>query len=296
MPQFRLFTSTEIYNNFPMRESGNMKAISSMPEMLSAFLASYHHCELGEYITGVEYIANAQPLEQFLDGIYEVIVQVKPDLQTNEWIAFIISPVEIISELDERRITNLTEWTSFSRIENRIITDYNFEFDLDDSYIYSEKVRSWSDEQELFVHNSGDFAVEIFSAGFSFYTRKTDLELVSAMRNKSFCIIDISQRSVKEVVLIAEWCREREYRFVKLCNDKDKIAITHKFFDITNVGTFFPGIVTWKYWDELEFEREEFLEQIPFGNPLKPEEKKMIFNTYCQEEKYFNLSLLVNGR
>lgn len=107
MPQFRLFTSTEIYNNFPMRESGNMKAISSMPEMLSAFLASYHHCELGEYITGVEYIANAQPLEQFLDGIYEVIVQVKPDLQTNEWIAFIISPVEIISELDERRITNL---------------------------------------------------------------------------------------------------------------------------------------------------------------------------------------------
>lgn len=158
-------------------------------------------------------------MEQFWDGIYEVIIQVKPELQNNGWIAFIISPVEIISELDERRISNLTKWTSFSRIKNSIITDYHFTFDLDESYIYSEKVRSWSDEQELFVHNSGDFAVEIFSAGFSFYTRKTDIELVSAMRNKSFCIIDISQCSIKEVELIAEWCRERDYRFVELSND-----------------------------------------------------------------------------
>ena len=136
---------------------------------------------------------------------------------------------------------------------------------MDESYIYSEKVRSLSDEQELFVHNSGDFAVEIFSAGFSFYTRKTDIELVSAMRNKSFCIIDIFECSIKEVGLIVEWCRERDYRFVELSNDKTKIAITHKLFDITNVGTFLPGVVTWKDWDELEFETEEFLEQVPFS-------------------------------
>ena len=77
MPQYRIFTSMEIYNNFPIRESGHMKAISSLPNMLPAFLASYHHCELGGYITGVEYIADAQPMEQFWDGIYEVIIQVK---------------------------------------------------------------------------------------------------------------------------------------------------------------------------------------------------------------------------
>lgn len=125
-------------------------------------MTSYHHCELGGYITGVEYIVGAQPMEQFWDAIYGVIKQIMPDLQNNQWIAFIISPVEIISELDERRISNLTEWTSFSLIENSIITDYHFTFDLDESYIYSEKVRSLSDDQEFFVHNSGDFAVEIF--------------------------------------------------------------------------------------------------------------------------------------
>ena len=70
-----------------------------------------------------------------------------------------------------------------------------------------------------------DFAVEIFSAGFSFYTRKTDIELVSTMRNKSFCIIDISECSIKEIGLIVEWCRERDYRFVELSNDKNKVAM-----------------------------------------------------------------------
>ncbi len=292
MPQYRIFTSMEIYNNILIRESENMKAISYLPNMLPSFLTSYHHCELGGYITGIEYIADAQPMEQFWDGIYKDIIQIKPNLPKNEWIAFIISPVEIISELDERRISNLTEWTSFSLLENSIITDFNFTFDLSESFVYSEKVRAWSDEQEFYVHSSGDFAVEVFSAGFSVHTRKTDFELALAMRNKSFCIVDISRCSVKEVEQIAEWCREREYRFVELTDDKSKIAITHKLFDITNIGTFLPGIVTWKDWDQLQFESKEFLEQIPFGNPLKAKEKEMIFNKYFQKEKYSDLCFL----
>lgn len=292
MPQYRILTSMEIYNNTPIQESGNMRAITSLPNMLPAFLSSYHYCEFGGYITGIEYIADAQPMEQFWNGIFEGIIQIKPHLSDNEWIAFITSPVEIISELDERRISNLTEWTSFSLIENRIITDFNFTFDLSENYVYSEKVRGWSDEQEFYVHNSGDFAVEIFSAGFSFHTRKTDLELMTAMRNKSFCIVDISQCSDKEIEQIVEWCREREYRFVELNNDKNKIAITHKLFDITNVGTFLPGIVTWKDWDDLQFESKEFLEQVPFGKPLKSKEKEMIFNKYFQKEKHSDLCLL----
>lgn len=292
MPQYRIFTSMEIYNNMPIQEFVNMKAITSLPNMLPSFLTSYHHCELDGYITGIEYIADAQPMEQFWDGIFETFIQVKPDLSQNEWIAFIISPVEIISELDERRISNLTEWTSVSLIENRIITDFNFTFDLSKSYVYSEKVRALSDNQEFYVHNSGDFAVEIFSAGFSFHTRKTDFKLISAIMNKSFCIVDISQCSVKEVEQIVEWCRERECRFVELNNDKNKIAITHKLFDITNNGTFLPGIATWKEWDELQFESKDFLEQIPFGNPLDLKEKEAVFNKYIQKEKYSDLSLL----
>ena len=292
MPQYRIFTSMEIYNNILIQEAGNMKAISNLPDMLPAFLASYHHCDFGGYITGIEYIAEAQPMDQFWDGIYKAIMQIKPDLPSNKWIAFIISPVEIISELDERRISNLTEWTSFSLIENSIITDFDFTFDLSESYVYSEKVRALSDEQEFYVHNSGDFAVEIFSAGFSFHTRKTDFELISALRNKSFCVVDISQCSFKEVEQIAEWCGKKEYKFVELENDKSKIVITHQFFDITNIGCFLPGIVTWKDWDELAFESEEFLEQIPFGNPLKLEEKEIIFNKYFQKEEYSDLCLL----
>lgn len=291
MPQYKIFTSMEIYNNIPIQASENMKVISSLLNMLPAFLTSYHHCEFG-YIAGIEYTANARPIEQFWDKIYKDIMQIKPNLSKNEWIGFIISPLEIISELDERRISNLTEWTRFSLIKDSIITDFNFTFDLSESYVYSEKVSARSDEQDFYVHDSGDFAVEVFSAGFSVHTRKTDFKLARTIRNKSFCIVDISKCSAKEVKQIAEWCREREYRFVVLKDDKSKIAITHKLFDITNEGTFLPGITTWKEWDQLQFESKEFLEQIPFGNPLKPKEKEKIFNKYFQKEKYSDVCLL----
>lgn len=68
MPQYRIFTSMEIYSNFPIRESGNMKAISSLPNMLPAFLGTrdeYHLVKRDEHM--------------LCDGIHEAIID------TNLW-------------------------------------------------------------------------------------------------------------------------------------------------------------------------------------------------------------------
>lgn len=292
MPQYRTFTSIEIYNNIPINDSNSTRVIQYSSDMLPAFLASYHNCNIGGYIAGIEYLSDSQPLEQFWNSVYEFIAQIKPSLSNNEWIAFIISPVEIISEFDERRISNITNWTSFSLIQDRIVIDYDYTFALNDEYIFSEKIRSLSDEQELFVHSSGDFAIEIFSTGFSFLTRKADFDLISKLKRKSFCILDISKCSVTDIAQILEWCEKKGYRFIELKDDKNKIVISHRNFDISNVGVFLPGITTWKDWDDLDFESKEFLQQIPFGYPLKTKEKEWIFNKYFQEEAHSDLCLL----
>lgn len=292
MPKYRSFTPIEIYNNIPIKNSSGTKVVLCSSGMMPTFLSSYYNCNIGGYIAGVEYLVDSQPLEQFWDNVYEFITQINPNLSNNEWIAFIISPVEIISELDERRISNLTHWTSFSLIEDRIVTDYDYTFNLSEDYVYSEKVRASSDEQEFFVHRSGDFAIEIFSVGFSFLSRKADFDLISKLKSKSFCIIDISQCTVKEVEKISEWCEKKGYQFIELEDDKNKIVISHNFFGISNVGTFMPGINTWKDWDDLDFGSKEFLEQIPFGCPLEVRDKEQIFNKYFNEEIYSDLCLL----
>lgn len=51
---------------------------------------------------------------------------IKLALSSIEWVSFIISPVEIISEIDDRKISNLTDWSCLSMIGNNIISNFDY--------------------------------------------------------------------------------------------------------------------------------------------------------------------------
>ncbi|WP_077611611.1 DUF4365 domain-containing protein [Clostridium sp. Marseille-P2415] len=292
MPEYRLFTSMETHETFP-DNNARVKVVCHMADMLPAFLSSYHNCNLGGFLSGVEYSNKAKSLEQFWTEINDFIAEIKLTLPNNEWISYIISPVELISEIDDRKISNFTYWSCFSMVGNNIISDFDYTYNLNSNYTYSEKVRATSDNQEFFVHSSGDFAVEVFSTGFSFFTRKADFQLMDTLRSKSFCIIDTSQCSSAEVDAIADWCNESNYRFIELADDKDKIGISHMFFEPGSFGTLMPGISTWNEWDALNLDSEEFFNKLPYGTPVDLIEKQRIFNKYFQHnERISDLCLL----
>lgn len=292
MPEYRLFTSMETHETFP-DNNARAKVVCHMADMLPAFLSSYHNCNLGGFLSGVEYTNKAKSLEQFWTEINDFIAEIKLTLPNNEWISYIISPVELISEIDDRKISNFTYWSCFSMVGNNIISDFDYTYNLNSNYTYSEKVRATSDNQEFFVHSSGDFAVEVFSTGFSFFTRKADFQLMDTLRSKAFCIIDTSQCSSAEVDAIADWCNESNYRFIELADDKDKIGIFHMFFEPGCFGTLMPGISTWNEWDALNLDSEEFFNKLPYGTQVDLLEKQRIFNKYFQHnEQTFDLCLL----
>lgn len=287
MPKYRLFTSMETYKIVPNNDT-KVSVVCHSADMLPAFLSSYHNCNHGGFLSGIEYSDKVQFLEQFWTEVNDFIARIELTLSDNEWVSFVISPVEIISEIDDRKISNLTDWSSFSMIGDKIISDFDYTYSLCPNYIYSEKVRATSDDQELFVHSSGDFAVEVFSTGFSFFTRKADFQLMTTLQSKSFCIVDISKCSPVEIDAIANWCNENNYRFMELADDKDKIAISHMFFETGSVGIFLPGTPTWKEWDALNFDSEELLKKLPYGSPVDFVEKKRIFNKYFQHNEQFS--------
>ncbi|WMJ76956.1 MULTISPECIES: DUF4365 domain-containing protein [unclassified Sedimentibacter] len=292
MPGYRLFTSMETYK-IVSDNNTKAKAVYHMADMLPAFLSSYHNCNLGSFHAGIEYSNKAQSLEQFWTEVNDFIAGSKLTLPGNEWISYIISPVELISEIDNRKISNITDWSCFSVVGNNIVSDFDYTYNLSPNYIYSEKVRATSDDQEFFVHSSGDFAVEVFSTGFSFFTRKADFQLMDTLHSKSFCILDISKYSPVEVGAIAGWCNESNYRFIELADDKDRIVISHMFFEPGSFGTLLPGTSTWKEWDALNFDSEEFFNKLPHGNPVDIIEKQRIFNKYFQHnERISDLCLL----
>ncbi|WP_313129816.1 DUF4365 domain-containing protein [Anaerocolumna sp.] len=292
MPEYRLFTSMETHETFP-DNNARAKVVCHMADMLPAFLSSYHNCNFGGFLSGVEYSNKAQSLEQFWTEVNDIIAGIKLTVPENEWVSYIISPVELISEIDNRKIFNLTDWSCFSVVGNNIISDFDYTYNLDPNYTYSEKVRATSDDQEFFVHKSGDFAVEIFSTGFSFFTRKADFQLMDTLHSKSYCIINISKCSPVEVGAISDWCNESNYRFIELADDKDKIVISHMFFEPGSFGTLLPGTSTWKEWDALNFDSEEFFNKLPHGTSVDLLEKQRIFNKYFQHnERISDLCLL----
>ena len=283
MPKYRLFTSMETYKIVPNNDT-KVSVVCHLADMLPAFLASYHNCNHGGFLSGIEYSGKAQSLEQFWTEVNDFIAGTKLILPDSEWVSFVISPVEIISEIDDRKISNLTDWSSFSMIDDKIISDFDYTYSLNPNYIYSEKVRATSDEQDFFIHSSGDFAVEIFSTGFSFFTRKSDFQLKATLRNNSFCMIDISQCSPAEIDSIENWCYKNNYRFIELADDKNKIVISHMLFELTDFGILLPGTPTWKEWDALNFNSEEFLNKLPYGSPVDLMEKQKIFSKYSQQK------------
>ncbi len=292
MPKYRLFTSMETYNIAP-NNNGKERFICHLSDMLPAFLSSYNNCNQGGLLSSIEYSDKSQPLDQFLENINDFIRKTRLNLPDNEWVCFVISPVEIISEIDDRRISNLTDWSSFSIIGNNIVSDFDYTYDIGTDYICSEKMRATSDDQDFFVHSSGDFAVEVFSAGFSFFTRKADFQYMTTLHSKSFCVVDISKCSPVEVDAISDWCNENSFRFIELDDDIDKIAVSHMFFESCGFGTLLPGTSTWKGWDALDFDSEEFLNKLPYGTPVDLIEKQRILNKYFRDnEQISDLCLL----
>ena len=116
---------------------------------------------------------------------------------------------------------------------------------------------------------------------------------MDTLYSKSICIIDISKCDLVEVGAIETWCSERDYHIIKLADDKDKIVISHMFFGADLFGTLLPGFTTWKEWDAINFDSEEFLNKLPYGFPVDSIEKQSILNKYFHyAQKNSDLCLL----
>jgi len=287
MPKYRLFTSAEVYNIFSTDKLA-IKKVDNISEMIPSFLASYNNCNFNGAVSGVEFSDEPQPIEKFMGRIYDFINKVELKVNNYEWAGFIISPIEIISETDDRVISNLTDWTCISMIGDKIVSDFQYNYGLGTDYIYSRKVRALSDEQDLFVHKSGDFAVEVFSVGYPFVTRNSQSQLMHELRNKSFCILDISKCSLEEVNVIMGWCNKNNYRFIELEEDDNRVIISHMYFEQGNFGTMLPGVLTWGEWDKLNFESEEFTNTIPYGKTVDQIGKQRIFKKYFNNNEQFS--------
>ncbi|MGD6731852.1 MAG: DUF4365 domain-containing protein [Pleomorphochaeta sp.] len=279
MPGFRFFTYMEnniIFDDNNTKSNLRRRSFNKLP----SFLSSYNNCDPEGLVSCIEYTSKSKSLNNFIEDLNNYIMNMELTLSDKKWVSYVISPVEIISEMDNRRISNLTDWVCLSKLGNKIVSDFEYTYNIGKDYTYTKKVRATSDNQDLFIHRSGDFAVEIFSKGFYLFNHKKQSQHMISLMNKAFCVVDISKCNSNEVSRFSKWCDENDYNILELDQEKDKIAICHKSFCVGVWGTLLPGVLTWEDWDSLNYDSESFFKKIPYGEVLGLAEKQRIINKY----------------
>lgn len=282
MPSYRLLTAYELYNITEIKSRVDVKG--HLADYEPTFLVSYNNLNLGGSLYFIEYLQEATSTDEYISSLKNYILGLKISNKSNEWISFVVSPIEIITTNDDRVISRLTDWTCFSQFKNGLYNDYDFTFSLSDDYFYSEAVRATSGKQNYFVHKSGRYAVEIFARGCYSYASKKDDELRNTIYKHSFCVWDISTCKEPEIEQLIEWCKNKSYNIEFLEEDQGFVVISHSLFFVGKSGVLLPGVITWETFDQINFTSKDFVQQIPWGK--LPNESTYI--SLC--EKYFNIN------
>lgn len=153
-------------------------------------------------------------------------------------------------------------------------------YSLPNHYFYTEKVRATSGNENFFIHDSGRFAVEIFSETCNSYIQRADENLVKTMINRLFCVWNISNCREDDIQKLTDWCEVNEYKISFLENEVGIVIISHYFFSFGEFGDMIPGMDTWKKYDETDFKSEEFMAKIPCGRPPDDRVYQDICNKY----------------
>lgn len=279
MPQYRLFTSFELFNILKKDSEVDYKCY--LADFLPTFLSSYNNLNLGGYLSCFEYIQEANSTDEYISNLKDFLISLLIMVKDNSWVSFIVSPIEIVTTNAYRVVNEVTDWTAFSKIGNILYADRDYTFSLTDQYFYTEKVRASSGDQNFFIHKSGRFAVEILTKGCNSFAQKTDDYLRHRLFNRSFCVWDVSNCTEGEIQQLLEWCESNEYIVSFLDDDPGVVLISHNVFAVGQFGVLHPGMETWEKFDEINFRSEEFISQIPCGKLIED----IVYHNICK--KYF---------
>ncbi|WP_010279966.1 DUF4365 domain-containing protein [Paenibacillus senegalensis] len=279
MPKYRVFTAFEIMQFFKQASTSTIKQTIHVSNFLPSFLASYNNINLDGGLPCIQYIGNADSLSSYVLSLKKYLSETHVELTDDSWIAFIVSPIEII-QAEYRVINKMTDWISFSLINKQLVTDREYSFELGNDYYYTRKVRASSSDQDLFIHSSGDFAVEVFATGFSLASRKAGCLLNKKYYTRALCIWDVSNCEQSEKEEIEKWCHDNNYTYNILEDDLNIVVIAHENFSKGSYGIMLPGAITWSEFDKGNLSDENITAKIPYGTLANSVDAQKVLNVY----------------
>ncbi|MEB2773669.1 DUF4365 domain-containing protein [Algoriphagus sp. D3-2-R+10] len=287
MPNYRVVPfhhfSEYIYN-----ESQLMAEIAGdFIELLPSWMTILKRLDPSSALPSIKFSSTKIDLDEFLTLLQQKLKNFHYKTKDNEWISFIVSPIEIQSN-NSSWFNELTYWTSYSRIGGKLVNDTEYNFEAPTGFLgqVSRRARSWDFYQ--YVNPKKDIAIQFFSC----------YEVTPSIRN----IDKVHSQNIKGQLILWE-CKKEDLEEVanqvtsielaiKLIDDSNElclIAITNPMFD-PFIGLYSVAMD----WDSFEngsvrnkLEKNEFISIIP-GHEYTgemPDFLKEVLNRY-DDKKY----------
>jgi len=283
MPSYRHFTYFEIQEFFGEHiQNNDIQCALASTDYLPSFLTPYPMLNI-DGLSCLEYKFSPASLSEYIAKLYNYF-PINASCSNNEWVSYIVSPIEVLSE-ENRVINRLTDWTSYAYINNTIYSDFEYCYNISDDFYETIPVRATSDSQQLYIHKSGDFATMIGASGYALASRIYFSNQHKKNIEKCFCVWDISNCSKEDLMTLDKWCNENDISYSELGDDEGLIIISHPMFINSGEGIMYPGIVTWKEFDNNDFQSQNFIKKIPVGNCPEEHIMKSVVERYIHITK-----------
>ncbi len=229
MPNYRIIPFHH-YSNFIYNDLALSPEISGdYVELLPSWMSVLKRIDPTSVLTSIKLKSKNTEIDDFLENLKAKINSFDYTLKKNEWISFIISPIKIQSN-NSSWSNEITYWNSYSKLDNRLIDDFEYCFEIPDNFLSQVTRRSSSWEYMHHANKFKDIALQLFG---SFETTPTIKKIDQIHDNNIKGQLILWNCEKKEIPQLQEMLAKYELSIEIIEDDKTKVllAITTLMFN-----------------------------------------------------------------
>lgn len=168
MPEYKLVSPFDFkkYNFNELKNDIEVNFTSIISDKLPAWTTVLKSREVSNYLLGFEITSQMDSVSMFMNLLRGFIGKLEiNNIQEHEWQSFIISPIvlESMNDNDEYSKKEITEWLSYSKINQEIIDDFIYTFEVSGyKNEIARRSRGWGNK--FYIDDVNDISLELYSA------------------------------------------------------------------------------------------------------------------------------------
>lgn len=209
MPNYRIIPFHHFAEFIYKRGKLKVEIAGDFVELLPSWMTVFKRLDPSNTLPSIRFSSAETDLEEFITLLKDELKTFSYPVKNNEWISFVISPIEIQSD-NSSWVNQLTFWECYSLIDNKLVIDFDYTFETPSGFLgqVTRRARSW--DYCHCVHPQKDIAIQFFGCN----------EITPSIQN----IDKIHDKNIKGQIILWE-CKRNELEKVANVISENELSL-----------------------------------------------------------------------